>query len=166
MADKCSRMRDAVLFLCLRRMWMFAMITAEWILAVLCTQAMNAVVFAEFHCNQRRLYLIQAYLSDSVFRPPKKHVRIPDTLRNFITVQPNGLRSGNVKDSQSGNALFEPQQGSRLPWLRFSVVLVSLSRQILRYYLDLDHDRSLPNPFRFVYRPIIWRYAIELQTVP
>jgi hypothetical protein len=46
--------------------------------------------------------------------------------------------------------------------LIYSVILLSLSRQIPGYDLKLGHDRFLPHPFRFIvyYDPIIRRYMV------
>jgi hypothetical protein len=44
---------------------------------------------------------------------------------------------------------FKYQPGDRLYWQIF-VVFISISRQVLAWYLKLGHDHSLPNPLQFM----------------
>jgi hypothetical protein len=45
---------------------------------------------------------------------------------------------------------FKSRPEDRLSWLDFSMVSLSLSRQMSRYYLRLSHDRILPHPLQFI----------------
>jgi hypothetical protein len=63
--------------------------------------------------------------------------------------------------SYSGGPWFKSRPGDRLSWLRFFIFL-SPSRQMPAYYLEISHDRFLPNPFNllFIYHPIVPRCIV------
>jgi hypothetical protein len=56
----------------------------------------------------------------------------------------------NTSATYLGGPEFKSRPENRLFWLRFLVVFLSTSRQMLEYYPKLDYKRFLPHPFQFI----------------
>jgi hypothetical protein len=55
----------------------------------------------------------------------------------------------NTPDSNSEGPGFKSRSGSRLSWVRFLVIFLSLSREMAGYCLKIGYHCFLPNPFQF-----------------